>query len=129
MIARLIQSKQSDVFAVDIHPGATFGRGLTIDHATGFVVGETAVVGDNVYIMHDVTLASTGTSPDFDRHPKIGSNVLLGAKCTILGNIDVGDGSVVASAAVVNKPVPPGYTAIGIPARMFPPKAANMLRR
>jgi serine O-acetyltransferase len=125
MLARLLQKKQSDVFDVEIHPGAQFGRGLTFGQGCGVTIGETVVVGDNVYIMHGATLGATGTSPDFDRHPKIGSNVLLGAKCTVIGNITVGDGSVVASASLVNRLVPPGYTAIGIPARMFPPRAKD----
>ena len=80
------------------------------------------VLGDNVYLMHDVTLGATGNSPDHDRHPKIGNGVFLGAKCTVLGNVKVGDGATVAAAALVNKPVPPGYTAVGVPARLIEPK-------
>ena len=121
-IARLLQSEAADVFGVDIHPGATLGRGITIDHATGVTIGETGTIGDNVYIMHDVTLGASGTSSEHDRHPKIGNDVFLGAKCTVLGNIDVGDGAVVAAQALVNKPVPPGYTAVGMPAKFLPPK-------
>ena len=86
------------------------------------MIGETAVIGDNVYLMHDVTLGATGTSSEHDRHPKIGNGVFLGAKCTILGNITIGDNAVVAASAVVNKPVPPGFTAVGMPAKMLPPK-------
>ena len=97
------------------------GTGITIDHATGVVVGETAVIGDNVYLMHDVTLGATGTSDGHDRHPKIGNGVFLGAKCTVLGNVAIGDGATVAAAALVNKPVPPGHTAVGVPARLLPP--------
>lgn len=119
MVARLLQSEMADVFGVDIHPGATFGRGVTIDHATGVVIGETAVVGDRVYIMHDVTLGATGTSPEHDRHPKVGNDVLLGANSSILGNVVIGDGARVAAAAVVNKDVPPGATAVGVPAKML----------
>ena len=122
-IARLLQSEAADVFGVDIHPGAQLGRGITIDHATGVVIGETAVLGDNCYLMYDVTLGATGTSSEHDRHPKIGNDVFLGAKCTVIGNIAVGDGAVVAAQALVNKPVPPGYTAVGSPAKMRPPKA------
>ena len=86
------------------------------------MVGETSVIGDNVYLMHDVTLGATGTTFEFDRHPKIGNGVFLGAKCTILGNIEIGDGATVAAAALVNKSVPAGYTAVGVPAKNLAPK-------
>jgi len=122
LIAFLLQSEMSAVFGVDIHPGCVLGRGITIDHATGVVLGETAVIGDNVYLMHDVTLGATGTSESRDRHPKIQPNVFLGAKCTILGNITIGEGATVAAAALVNKDVPAGHTAVGMPARNIPPK-------
>lgn len=124
MMARLLQSEMADVYGVDIHPAAKLGKGVTIDHATGVVIGETARVGDNTHFMHGVTLGATGTSLDEDRHPKIGANVLLCAKCTVLGNISVGDNAVVAAAALVREAVPPGYTAVGIPphARQLPPK-------
>ena len=72
--------------------------------------------------MHDVTLGATGTDSGFDRHPKIGDGVFLGAKCTLLGNIHIGDGATVAAAALVNRPVPAGYTAVGIPAKLIAPK-------
>ena len=77
LIARLLQSEGSDMFGVDIHPGARLGNGITIDHATGVVIGETSVIGDNVYIMHDVTLGATGTSDGHDRHPKIGAGACV----------------------------------------------------
>ena len=168
LLARLLQSEGSDMYGVDIHPGARLGNGITIDHATGVVIGETSVIGDNVYLMHDVTLGATGTSDEHDRHPKIGAGVahgtssllpksspcwphvsttspvdtsclapracslvvahglvaagtFLGAKCTVLGNIQVGEGATVAAQALVNKPVPPGYTAVGVPAKLLPP--------
>lgn len=121
LIARLLQSEGSDMYGVDIHPGARLGNGITIDHATGVVIGETSVIGDNVYLMHDVTLGATGTSDEHDRHPKIGAGTFLGAKCTVLGNIQVGEGATVAAQALVNKPVPPGYTAVGVPAKLLPP--------
>ena len=114
-----------DDSGVDIHPGCTLGRGVTIDHATGVTLGETCVVGDNVYIMHDVTLGATGKAKEHDRHPKIGRGVFLGAKCTVLGNIRIGDGATIAAAALVNKPVPDGYTAVGMPARLIAPKGAK----
>jgi serine O-acetyltransferase len=94
-----------------------------MDHGTGCVIGETAVIGDNVYLMHDVTLGATGTAEGHDRHPKIGRGVFLAAKCTVLGNIEVGAGAIVAAQSLVNRPVPPGYTAVGVPAQMQPPSA------
>lgn len=122
LIARLLQSEMSEIYGMDIHPGATLGRGITIDHGTGVTIGETGTIGDNVYIMHDVTLGATGTSEDNDRHPKIGNNVFLGAKCTVLGNIEIGEGATVAASALVNKPLPAGYTAVGVPAKFIAPK-------
>ena len=88
---------------------------------TGVVIGETTTLGDNVYIMHDVTLGATGTSATHDRHPKVGNNVFLGAKCTVLGNVQIGDGATIAAAAVVTKEVPSGCTAVGVPAKILPP--------
>ena len=120
LVAKLLQAQMSDCFGVDIHPGCRIGRGCTVDHATGIVLGETAVLGDNVYLMHDVTLGATGKE-EGDRHPKIRDGVFLGAKCTILGNIEVGEGATVAAAALVNKPVPAGYTAVGVPAKLIQP--------
>lgn len=122
LIAKLLQSESADVYGVDIHPGCVIGRGVTVDHATGVTLGETCVIGDNVYLMHDVTLGATGTGKEFDRHPKIRDGVFLGAKSTVLGNVEIGQGATVAAAALVNKPVPAGYTAVGIPAKLIPPK-------
>ena len=85
------------------------------------VLGETCVIGDRVMMMHDVTLGATGTTGAYDRHPKIADGVFLGAKCTVLGNIEVGKGATVAASALVNKAVPPGYTAVGVPAKLIPP--------
>ena len=127
MLARYLQSVMSDVYSIDIHPGARLGKGICVDHGTGLTIGETGVLGDHVYIMHDVTLGATGTSPDHDRHPKVGSHVFLGAKCTVLGNIEIGDGATVAAAALVNKPVPAGHTAVGVPARLIPPQKCELV--
>ncbi len=112
-----LQSRTSELFQVDIHPAARFGRGVFIDHGTGVVVGETATVGDDVSMLHGVTLGGTGHA-GVRRHPQIGSGVLLGAGSKVLGNIMVGDGAKVASGSVVLKPVPPGCTAAGVPARL-----------
>ena len=90
-LAMVIQARNTEVFGVDIHPGARIGGGLMIDHGTGVVIGETAVVGTNCSFLHGTTLGGTGTSKDFDRHPKIGNNVFLGCGVTVLGNIKIGD--------------------------------------
>lgn len=116
-LALLLQSRISEVFHVDIHPGATIGEGVMLDHATGVVIGETAVVEDNVSILHGVTLGGTGTK-DGDRHPKIGTGVVIGANVTILGNIKVGANSKIGAGSVVLKEIPPNCTAVGIPARL-----------
>lgn len=117
LLALVLQSRISEVFGVDIHPAATIGKGVLFDHATGVVIGETAVVGDNVAILHHVTLGGSGKTVG-DRHPKIGSGVLIGAGATILGNIKVGDGAKIGAGAVVLTEVPPRTTAVGCPARL-----------
>ncbi|XP_047334004.1 serine acetyltransferase 1, chloroplastic-like [Impatiens glandulifera] len=117
VLALLIQNKISEVFAVDIHPGARIGRGILLDHATGVVIGETAVIGNNVSILHNVTLGGTGKKSG-DRHPKIGDGVLIGAGTCVLGNVRVGDGAKIGAGSVVLKEVPPSTTAVGNPARL-----------
>ncbi|OYQ35640.1 serine O-acetyltransferase [Niveispirillum lacus] len=116
-MALYLQSRSSVVFGVDIHPNARFGRGVMIDHATGVVVGETAVVGDNVSMLHGVNLGGNGKD-DGDRHPKIGSGVLLGANAKVLGNIHVGDCARVAAGSVVLRDVPRATTVAGVPAKI-----------
>ena len=116
-LAQLFQSQISASLGVDIHPAARVGSGLMLDHATGIVVGETAVIEDDVSILHSVTLGGTGKESG-DRHPKIGSGVLLGAGATILGNIEVGNCARVAAGSLVLKPVPPKVTVAGVPARV-----------
>ncbi|CAA7027418.1 unnamed protein product [Microthlaspi erraticum] len=118
ILALLIQNRVSEVFAVDIHPGAKIGKGILLDHATAVVIGETAVVGDNVSILHGVTLGGTGKQCG-DRHPKIGDGVLIGAGTCILGNITIGEGAKIGSGSVVLKDVPPRTTAVGNPARLI----------
>jgi len=115
--ALYLQSRSSQVFQTDINPAARMGRGIFLDHATGLVVGATAAIGDNVSILHGVTLGGTGKESG-DRHPKIGSGVLLGAGATILGNIEVGNCARVAAGSLVLKPVPPKVTVAGVPARV-----------
>lgn len=116
-LALYLQSRTSELFQVDVHPAARVGSGVFIDHATGVVIGETAVVGDDVSMLHGVTLGGTGAERG-DRHPKIGKGVLLGAGAKVLGNIEIGDYAKIASGSVVLKPVPSGCTAAGVPARL-----------
>lgn len=113
-----LQSRSSSVFQTDIHPAATIGKGIFLDHATGLVIGETAVVEDHVSILHSVTLGGTGKAGG-DRHPKIRHGVLIGAGAKILGNIEVGHCSKIASGSVVLKDVPAGVTVAGVPARII----------
>ncbi|MFN3936655.1 MAG: serine O-acetyltransferase [Gemmobacter sp.] len=116
-MAYFVQMRMSEVFGVDIHPAARIGKGLMIDHAHGIVIGETAVVGDNVSMLHSVTLGGTGKEHG-DRHPKIGDGVLIGAGAKVLGNIRVGHCSRIASGSVVLADVPPCVTVAGVPARV-----------
>jgi serine O-acetyltransferase len=111
-----LQSRASAVFQTDIHPAVTVGRGIFLDHATGLVVGETAVIEDDVSMLQDVTLGGTGKE-DGDRHPKIRRGVLSGAGAKILGNIAVGECARIAAGSVVLKAVPPRMTVAGVPAR------------
>ncbi|PRD41983.1 serine O-acetyltransferase [Phyllobacterium phragmitis] len=115
--AYYLQSRSSSVFQTDIHPAAQLGGGIFLDHATGLVIGETAIIEDNVSILHGVTLGGTGKAGG-DRHPKIRHGVLIGAGAKILGNIEVGHCSKVASGSVVVKPVPSNVTVAGVPARI-----------
>ncbi len=110
-----IQSRISERFGVDINPAARLGCGIMIDHATAVTIGETAVVGDDVSILHEVTLGGTGTE-EGDRHPKIGRGVLIGAGAKVLGNITVGEEARIAAGSVVLKPVPARCTVAGVPA-------------
>ena len=115
--ALYLQSRTSEVFQTDIHPAARIGRGIFLDHATGLVVGETAVIGDDVSLLQDITLGGTGKDSG-DRHPKIGRGVMIGAGAKILGNIEIGEQARVAAGSVVLTPVPPGATVAGVPARI-----------
>ena len=116
-LALYLQSRSSSVFQTDIHPAAPFGRGIFLDHATGLVVGSTAVVGDNVSMLQGVTLGGTGKVTG-DRHPKIRHGVLLGAGAKILGNIEIGHCSRIAAGSVVLADVPPMKTVAGVPGRV-----------
>ncbi|SFR04717.1 serine O-acetyltransferase [Poseidonocella sedimentorum] len=116
-LAYMIQMRVSEVFGVDIHPAARIGKGIMIDHAHSIVIGETAVVGDNVSMLHSVTLGGTGKEHE-DRHPKIGDGVLIGAGAKVLGNIRVGACSRIAAGSVVLHEVPPCKTVAGVPAKI-----------
>ncbi|RJF86885.1 serine O-acetyltransferase [Oleomonas cavernae] len=116
-LALFLQSRASEVFGVDIHPAAPIGRGVMLDHATALVVGETAVIGNNVSILQKVTLGGTGKESG-DRHPKIRDGVLLAAGAIVLGNIVVGTNAKVAAGSVVLEDVPPCATVAGVPARI-----------
>ena len=115
--ALYLQSRSSAVFQCDINPAAKIGRGIFLDHATGFVVGETAEIDDDVSILHDVTLGGTGKEHE-DRHPKIRRGVMIGAGAKILGNIEVGHCARIAAGSVVIKPVPNNVTVAGVPAKV-----------
>lgn len=117
-LALFFQNRISGEFGVDIHPAARIGRGVMMDHATGIVIGETAVVGNNVSIMQSVTLGGTGKEHG-DRHPKVGNGVLLSAGAKILGNIKIGDGAQVCAGSVVLKEVPPHTCVSGVPAKVI----------
>jgi serine O-acetyltransferase len=116
-MALFMQSRISNLFAVDIHPAARIGQGIMLDHATGIVIGETAVVEDDVSIMQDVTLGGTGKESG-DRHPKIRRGVLISLGAKVLGNIEIGEYSRVGAGSVVLKSVPAHCTAVGVPAKL-----------
>jgi serine O-acetyltransferase len=123
-LAAALHSRSCMLFDVDIHPAARIGKGTMIDHATGVVIGETTVVGDNVSLLHQVTLGGSGKNVG-DRHPKIGSGVMIGAGAVVLGNIQVGNCSKIGCSSVVLSNVPPNHVAVGVPAKIFPKKGSR----
>lgn len=116
-LAHLLQSRVSEIFAVDIHPAVPVGCGVFIDHGTGLVIGETATVGNDVSILHEVTLGGTGKERG-DRHPKVRDGVLLCAGAKVLGNVEIGRDAKVGAGSVVLNDVPAGATVAGVPARI-----------
>jgi serine O-acetyltransferase len=114
-LALYLQSRISEVFAVDIHPGARLGKGMFFDHATSIVIGETAVVDDDFSMLHEVTLGGTGKAGG-DRHPKIRKGVMIGAGAKILGNVVIGEGAKIGAGSVVLEDVPAHCTVVGVPA-------------
>ena len=115
-LALFIQSRNSEVFSVDIHPACVMGRGIMFDHATGIVVGETSVIEDNVSILQQVTLGGTGNEQG-DRHPKIRSGVLISTGAKVLGNIEIGEGAKIGAGSVVLNDVEAHTTVVGVPAQ------------
>ncbi|MCH2093512.1 MAG: serine O-acetyltransferase [Rhodobacteraceae bacterium] len=116
-LSYFFQMRCSEVFGIDVHPAARIGKGIMIDHAHSIVIGETAVVGDNVSMLHSVTLGGTGKEEE-DRHPKIGDGVLIGAGAKVLGNITVGNCSRIAAGSVVLHDIAPCKTVAGVPAKV-----------
>lgn len=116
-LALALQSRMSEVFSVDVHPAARIGRGVMMDHATGIVIGETAVIGDNVSMLHHVTLGGSGTGHG-SRHPVVGNGVLLGAGVSVLGPVVVGACSKIGAGSVVVTSLPPHVVAVGVPAKV-----------
>jgi len=116
-LARLVSQISRYLTAIEIHPGAQIGRSFFIDHGAGVVIGETAIIGDNVLLYQGVTLGGTGLEKG-KRHPTIGNNVVIGAGAKVLGNITVGDNSYIGANAVVIKDVPANSTVVGVPGRI-----------
>ncbi|KAL6779854.1 SAT1 [Auxenochlorella protothecoides x Auxenochlorella symbiontica] len=127
-LALAIQSRMAEVFTVDIHPAARLGQGLLFDHATGIVIGETAVVGDNVSMLHHVTLGGSGTGRG-RRHPTIGNGTLLGAGVSVLGPIIVGANCKIGAGSVVLTDLPPSTVAVGVPAKIIKQLDSSVLPR
>lgn len=117
LIARLLSERAKRKTGIEIHPGATIGKGLFIDHGTGVVIGETAIIKDNVTMFHGVTLGGTGKEKG-KRHPTIGNNVFIGCGAKILGNIEIGDNTKIGANAVILKDTPANVTIVGIPGQI-----------
>jgi serine O-acetyltransferase len=126
--ALFLQSRSSEVFQTDIHPAAQIGRGIFLDHATGLVVGETAVIEDDVSLLQNVTLGGTGKEAG-DRHPKVRRGAMIGAGAKILGNIEVGENARVAAGSVVLRDVPANTTVAGVPAKVVRTAATDEAAR
>lgn len=123
-MAYFLQNRSSEVFGIDIHPAARFGSGIMIDHGTGVVIGETAVLGDNISLLHGVTLGGSGKESG-DRHPKISNGVMIGANASVLGNISIGECAKIGAGSVVVNHVKAHTTVVGVPAKSVG-KAQNM---
>lgn len=126
--ARAVSQIARFLTGIEIHPGATIGKGLFIDHGAGVVIGETAIIGDNCTIYQGVTLGGTGKETG-KRHPTLGDNVMVGSGAKLLGNFTVGSGSKIAAGAVVLSDVPENATAVGIPARVVRRDGAKIVKQ
>ncbi|WP_372882742.1 serine O-acetyltransferase [Psychromonas sp.] len=124
-LALYLQNRSSELFAVDVHPAAKIGKGIMFDHATGVVIGETAVIEDNVSLLQGVTLGGTGKVGG-DRHPKIRQGVMIGAGAKVLGNIEIGIGAKIGAGSVVLEAVPPHTTVAGVPAKVVGVPSCDM---
>jgi len=124
-LALYFQNRSSIIFGVDVHPAATIGKGIMFDHATGVVIGETAIIGDNVSLLQGVTLGGTGKEGG-DRHPKIREGVLIGAGAKVLGNIEIGVGAKIGAGSVVLETVPAHTTVAGVPAKIVGKPSCDM---
>lgn len=124
-LALYLQNRSSVIFGVDVHPAATIGKGIMFDHATGVVIGETAIIGDNVSLLQGVTLGGTGKEGG-DRHPKIREGVLIGAGAKVLGNIEIGVGAKIGAGSVVLETVPAHTTVAGVPAKIVGKPSCDM---
>lgn len=122
VLAKMIAQRARRVTGIEIHPGATIGRDVFIDHGMGVVIGETAEIGDNVMMYHGVTLGGVGGDKNAKRHPTVEADVIIGAGAKVLGPITIGKGAKIGANAVVLKSVPPYATAVGIPARIIEKK-------
>ena len=118
VLAHYLQSQTSQVFQIDIHPNATLGSGIMLDHGTGIVIGSTAVVGDNCSILHHVTLGGSGRK-DVDRHPKVGDGVLIGAGSSVLGNVRIGNRVQIGAGSLVIEDVDDNSVVVGVPAKVI----------
>lgn len=118
VLAHYLQSQMSQTYQIDIHPNATLGSGIMLDHGTGIVIGETAVVGDNCSLLHHVTLGGSGAK-NVDRHPKVGNGVLIGAAVSVLGNVRIGDGCQIGAGTLVISDLPDYSVAVGVPAKII----------
>lgn len=118
-LARIISNFGRFVTNIDIHPGAKIGKGLFIDHGAGVVIGQTAVIGDNCVIFHGVTLGSNSTASTGNRHPNIGNNVTIYANSVLVGNIDIGDNSIIGANSMVKQDIPKNSVVVGNPMRFI----------
>ena len=117
-LARWISQRSRKKTGIEIHPGAKIGKNLFIDHGMAVVIGETAEIGDNCHMYHNITLGGTGNEKERKRHPTVGNNVIIGTGATVLGPVVIGDGAKIGAGALVLKDIPANSTAVGVPAEV-----------